>query len=374
MRPRSTATSRSRTVLITGAAGFTGVNLVRAFARAGDAVVAVDRIPADGRGVMFWYEERKWRYLRASRRTPREERRDAALPDRAIDIAIHAAAVTNPRGEEEIERASDSVSANAGATVNLMRWAQRARPSRVIYLSSSSPYGARLKGSEPLDETAPVEPDNVYAITKYAGELLALRLGKTAGVQVALARFTSAYGPMERTTLDRRHVSVIAGWCAQAMRCEAVVADLAQPPRDYTYVDDVAAAIAALATPVLLHCCTTSRPGRFGCREMIAALGEQFPGMRVSFVGEESAPDSLRRPLSPERLRAETGWSPRYDIRSGLGVRCRPAALTALAVLVTGSAIQRDKYGTTAWSLRKSLGGISILPPVVLAYSYPRER
>ena len=186
--------------------------------------------------------------------------------------------------------------------------------------TGSFPYGALLKGNEPLDETSPVEPDNVYAITKYAGELLALRLEEAGGSagrgRPASPRPTDRWNAPRR--IERTFPSSRVGAPKQCAARRSSPS-LAQPPRDYTYVDDVTAALAALAMPAFLQyeLYNISTGIALDCREMIAALGEQFPGMRVSFLGEGGGLGSSRRPLSAEQL-AETGWSPRYDIRSGL--------------------------------------------------------
>ena len=239
-----------------------------------------------------------------------------AVSGDAIDVVVHAAAVTNPRGDEEIARAADSIAVNVGATVNVARWASDVGAGRFVYVSTGSPYGRHLEGSEPLDESAGDDPENVYAITKLAGEQIALRLGNLLKMQVVIARFTSAYGPMERTTPDRAHTSIVHGWFESAMADNEVVVDRRQVPRDYTYIDDVVDAILALAiAPDLRHALYNVSTGLpLGYPEMIAMLAELQPGLRVRYVGETGGGE--RRPLSISRIRADTGWIPKHDFRA----------------------------------------------------------
>src|SRR5262249_8593961 len=135
------------------------------------------------------------------------------LPTKPLDVVIHAAAVTNVGEGEEIGRATDAISVNIGGTANVLIWAFKARPARVVYISSSSVYGTIIGDGEPIDESWPTQPTNLYGISKFAGEQIAFRIGRLSEVPVIAARLVGPFGPMERTTADRSRLSPICTWC-----------------------------------------------------------------------------------------------------------------------------------------------------------------
>ena len=307
-----------RTTLITGATGFTGINLVRRFAEAGDRVIAVDRVAPDAAVHLFLQgHEDRVQFVEADLCATGWE---GSLPSGPIELVVHAAAVTNQREDEEVPRAGDAIAVNVGATLDLVRWASAVRPARFVYISTGAPYGRALDGAGLIDETTPANPVNVYAVTKFAGELVALRLAGLSGLPAVAIRLPSQYGPMERATPDRTRLSLLQRWCNAAVRGERIKVNSQQLPRDYTYVPDGAQAVYALATAPTLHHelynVSTEMPLTY--REILAALEDVIPGIQIEPV-EDAAPDrSDRRPLSAQRLRSDTGWEPKYDIRSGI--------------------------------------------------------
>jgi nucleoside-diphosphate-sugar epimerase len=304
-------------VLITGANGFVGSNLVRHLAGAGHHVLALDRSHPD---------DLVRRYLAAAsdrvaftQADLSEPRWHEAVPAQSMDVVIHAAAVTNVGQREEIARAGDAVAANIGGTLNVLTWALTAKPARIIHLSSSAVYGTILDPGEPVDEKRLCEPSSIYGTTKVAAERIALRFREGAGLPLVAARLAGPYGPMERQTADRKRLSPIHAWCEAAITGATLSIHRGTLPRDWIYVKDTAMAIEQLAfAPTLRHAVyNVSSGSAFTCDDIIAALRALVPGLRTEAV-EEDAVNLIARPISSQRLRADTGWAPRHDLQSGL--------------------------------------------------------
>jgi nucleoside-diphosphate-sugar epimerase len=306
-----------RNVLITGACGFIGSNLVKHFAEAGEHVVALDRAVADPllRAYLGPAIDRvSFVGADISDRCWHE-----ALPGATIDLAVHAAAVTNVADGEEIGRAVDAVAVNIGGTANFVAWALSARPSRVIHISSSAVYGSILDGGAPIDETQPTLPANLYGITKLAAEQVAFQLARLSGLPLVAARLVGPFGPMERPSADRTRLSPVHAWCDAAARGEELIVHDGYLPRDYLYVADTAAAVHRLATTRTLHhdVYNVSAGIAVASRDFIAALRQVVPTLRWSAV-DAPAVNLISRSISNARLIGDTGWHPRYDLRGAL--------------------------------------------------------
>src|SRR5262249_19847817 len=121
----------------------------------------------------------------------------------------------------------------------------------------------------------------------------------------------------ERATPDRTRLSVPQRWCNAAVRGEPVQVNRAQLPRDYTYIADGADAVYRLAlAPSLQHDLYNVSAERSITVEMLLdALRQAVPDLTVSYLEDTTPNRADRRPLSAARLRTETGWAPRHDVR-----------------------------------------------------------
>ena len=138
------------TLLITGASGFVGVNLVEAALARGEHVVAValDALPAPA--------------LRAFAALPGRldavtgDVLDASLIEDVFarfhpDRVVPAAALT-PGATQERPRAERTLMVNIAGVARVLEAAARHGVKRVVYPSSGSVYGANAFGPGPLDE------------------------------------------------------------------------------------------------------------------------------------------------------------------------------------------------------------------------------
>jgi len=227
--------SRPERVLVTGAAGFIGSNLVDRLLAEGREVVGLDSFDP------FYAEDQKQRNLAAalSRSTFKLVRGDIRSADTVeslfdkmrFDSVVHLAALAGVR--PSLERPAVYADVNAHGTSVVLEAAVKHGNPRVVFASSSSVYGERKDG--PFRETDPVErPISPYAATKRAGELVAHTFHHAHGLSVTCARIFTAYGPRQRPDLAIRKF-------AERMfegRSVPVFGD-GHSLRDFTYIDDL---------------------------------------------------------------------------------------------------------------------------------------
>lgn len=163
-------------VLITGGAGFLGINLCRYLLARGYNVRSLDVAPFD-------YPERN------AVQTFRGDVRDPRMVERAmadVDIVIHAAAALPLSTRHEI------LSVDVDGTRTLLQQALKQRVSRFIFISSTAVYG--IPDHHPLRETDALQGVGPYGKAKIAAEALCSEY-RALGLCVPVLRPKSFVGP-----------------------------------------------------------------------------------------------------------------------------------------------------------------------------------
>lgn len=166
----------SKTYLVTGGAGFLGINMVRYLLARGHAVVSLDIAPFD-------YPERD-RICEVV-----GDIRNRADVDRAmqgVDLVVHTAAAL------PLYKAADIYSTDIDGLRTVLESAQAQGVERVIHVSSTAVYG--IPDHHPLLEDDPLQGVGPYGEAKVAAEEVCLAFRKR-GMCVPIIRPKSFVGP-----------------------------------------------------------------------------------------------------------------------------------------------------------------------------------
>lgn len=297
---------RSRTILVTGGAGFVGSNLARLLVERGDRVRVLDDLSIGSRRYLDGLEV---------------ELVGASLADEAavehaltgVDAVVHLAAragipdsVADPIGTFE---------ANVRQTVALLDALRRAGVERFVFASSNAAAGSH---PPPMTEDEFPAPTSPYGASKLAGEAYCQAFAATYGLVATSLRFANAYGPR---SLHKK--SVVAAWLRAALAGEPlVIHGDGQQTRDFVFVDDVGRAIlAVLDAPAKLV-----RGERFlvgtGVETTVldlAATLERAVGTRLERRFLPARAGDLRRNVgSVAKIGTRLGWRARVDLATGL--------------------------------------------------------
>jgi UDP-glucuronate 4-epimerase len=310
-------------VLITGGAGFVGLNLAEALLARGEAVVVFGQeaaLPAPAAAAFARLPGR----LEVVQGDVRDAAALAALfRAHPIDRVFPFAAITAGPARE----AADPhlvLDVNLGAVLATLQAARDAGGvRRVVLPSSAAVYGESAYAHALLDEVAtPCAPIALYGVTKFAVERAGLRLAGLWGLSAVAARIGATFGPWERDTGLRDTLSAHLAIAQAAARGEAAVFPEVIPAYDWVYVRDLVAGLLVLLDhPAPPHPVVNLASGRDWAPDWVAAaqgLSRAFPG----FSARQGAAPNIRlneaRPRGVMALAraADFGWSPRFTPQS----------------------------------------------------------
>lgn len=293
-------------VLVTGAAGFFGRALVRAFARGGDHVVAADILPPDQFAPRSGTPSDRLEYVVLDVGDPEAWSSAVTGP---VDGIVHAAALT-PSIQEAKEDPSKLVRVNLAGTLNALEFARKENLAKFLFVSSAGVYNQFEE--EVLTEADADGGFSLYGSAKLAAEIMLFRYADMFGFDAGAIRPTSMYGPAEEFRNTRPFVTQ-AKQLADAAMDGAPVRVIGLDDRcDWVFVDDVAEGAHRFYSGDMdrrSFAFSSGNPIPF--RDVLDAAVASF-GVVVDEGAEtliDATPDRATT-ISCDKARAELGWNP----------------------------------------------------------------
>lgn len=233
----------NKTILITGAAGFIGSNLVMELLRTLEQVhiVGLDNVNdyydvsikewrlAEIQKLADQYSDSRWTFIRGN------------IADRALieycfaeyhfDIVVNLAAQAGVR--YSITNPDVYIESNILGFYNILEACRRHPVAHLVYASSSSVYGTN-KTIPYSTEDKVDNPVSLYAATKKSNELMAHAYSKLYNIPSTGLRFFTVYGPAGRPDM------AYFGFTNKLIKGETIqIFNYGNCKRDFTYVDDI---------------------------------------------------------------------------------------------------------------------------------------
>ena len=310
-----------RHVVVTGAAGLLGVDVITQARKRGSQVVAID----DG-------SAGTWQRLTAFQDDEgvRCCRIDICDLDALADVwptngsadVVHLAArhfipdcQANPSAARRI---------NVQGTANVLAMAEARAARRLILASTADVYAT---GTEPHDDDDPVSPATVYGQTKAKAEsLVAAAASRSPRTSFLCARLFNLYGP------DPTVEHLIPAIIEQATAGELVRVGNLDSIRDYVYVEDAAKALTELLSGTASGALNVGT-GKGTSGHRVVRLVGQILQKELVTVEDAKRMRAIDRPnlvASPRRLRALLPWWPATSLEEGLARILRRDGSTGL--------------------------------------------
>jgi UDP-glucuronate 4-epimerase len=303
--------------LVTGGAGFIGSHVCERLLLSGQAVWAFDDLNN------FYDPRLKRRNLREIQALGKPFKFvKGSLASRAalaellgsvkFDQIIHLAARAGVRPSLEEPALYQRV--NVEGTVNLLEAARNARVRKIIIASSSSVYGVNSK--VPFAESDPIfSAISPYAASKLACEALGHVYHHVYGMDVAMVRFFTVYGPRQRPDLAIHKFTKLI----HAGKPIPVFGDPNRSGRDYTYITDIVDGVIACTRKEFGYEIINLGGSRAVKLSRLVELLESALGRKARIDRQPPQPGDVPMTCADiGKARAKLGYRPRVKIEAGI--------------------------------------------------------
>ncbi len=288
---------QNKTVLVTGAAGFIGSNLVLELLKTvpNVHVVGIDNMndyydPAlkeyrlgEIEKTVADHPETSWDFAYGN--IADKELINSLFEEFKFDVVVNLAAQAGVR--YSIENPDAYIEANLIGFYNILEACRHYPVEHLVYASSSSVYGSNKKIPYSTDDKVD-NPVSLYAATKKSNELMAHAYSKLYNIPSTGLRFFTVYGPAGRPDM------AYFGFTNKLLKGETIkIFNYGNCKRDFTYVDDIVEGVKRVMT-----CAPEKENGEDGL---------PIPPYRVYNIGNNSPENLLDFVdiLQQELIRAE---------------------------------------------------------------------
>lgn len=300
-------------LLVTGAAGFIGLNFVHlALKDPSVSVTVIDALTyaSHPEEMKKLYSHPRFRFIKGN--IANEQELEMAF-DRHYDSIIHFAAESHV--DNSIQNASLFIETNISGTYQLLLNMLKGRAAKMIHISTDEVYGTLEAGQSAFTENSPLMPNNPYSATKASSDLLVRSFRETYKLPVITTRCSNNYGPYQHS---EKFIPTIV---RKALNNEKIpVYGDGLQIRDWLYVEDHCRAIRLIL-----------EKGRLGevynigggnektnievVKHILDLLGK--PDSLIEYVEDRKGHDR-RYAIDSSKLQSELGWKQEAPLEQAL--------------------------------------------------------
>src|SRR3989338_866319 len=301
--------SGSRHILVTGATGFIGLNLI-------------DKLLKDTNDYIYALSNRQ--YLPNIYKDIPPNRLKSYLGDlsdfksiRRIVTETKPEYVVHLGGMVDLDRSHkvviSCVESNIKGTVNLLESIRGLGVKRFVFCSTTEVYGER---DAPFVETQEADVISPYSITKLSGEMFCRLYFKLYGVPAVILRLSNIYGPWQK---KQRLIPMII---LAALKGEDILLDSGDRIKDFCYVSDVVEALlGSLDSDKAINEIINIGSGK-GVEIRVVAeavVKETNSGSKIILrPGMSRALENKVCYCDCNKAQETLGWTPKVDLKKGL--------------------------------------------------------
>lgn len=303
-------------VLITGGVGFIGSALARRLVGLGAHVTLVDSLIPDYGGNLANISDIADR-VRVNISDVRD-RHSLRYLVAGCDYLFNLAGQTSHL--DSMKDPFTDLDINCVAQLSILEVCRQYAPNvKIVFASTRQIYGKPTYS--PTDEAHLLRPVDVNGVNKMAGEWYHILYNNVYGVRATALRLTNTYGPAMRVKDARQ--TFLGIWVRRVLENQEIEVWGGKQLRDFTYVDDAAAAM-------LLAAISPDADGEVynlggECRISLSALADMLVEVagQGKIVTREFPADRQRIDIGDyyadwSKIQRDLGWEPSVPLREGL--------------------------------------------------------
>lgn len=304
----------SKTVLVTGCAGFIGSHLVEKLIKKKYKVIGIDNFNTyydpkiKERNIASFAKSKNFKLYKGD--ILDEKFLEDVFLKNKIDYIVHLAARAGVR--PSIDEPLLYADVNKTGTLNLLTYAVRFKIKKFLFGSSSSVYGNNEK--VPFSEDDYISSiTSPYGASKRAAEVFIETFSKMYKLKSIILRFFTVYGPRGRPDMAPYIFTkeVIEGALIQQFGKGS--------SRDYTYIDDIVDGILlALESDLSFEIINLGNSKPIELSDFIKTIERVTGKKAVVEITESRAGDVTRTWASVEKARKLLDWKSKIDLEEGL--------------------------------------------------------
>lgn len=295
-------------ILITGGAGFIGSAIIPVLQKAGHELFVIDDLSFGKREFIEMDDEHF--FLQDIRdETGVKQTLARVRPEVLVHLAaIHFIPYCNAHPFE-------SADINIRGTMNVLKACKEVSSLQKVFFASTAAVYPIC--DEAVGEDYPVEPLDIYGLTKLTGEYLFKNYYLETGVSTIICRFFNAFGPNET---NPHLIPEIEQQIKSGLR--TIKLGNLTPKRDFIHTYDMATAVnKLLATGISgYEIFNLGRGIEYSVTEIVDAFARQLRE-HITIEIEEARVRKVERMhllANVDKLKQVTGWEPRWGIDEGI--------------------------------------------------------
>ncbi|MGE7604911.1 dTDP-glucose 4,6-dehydratase [Peribacillus sp. NPDC097675] len=186
---------RSLNLLITGGAGFIGLNFVHYLLKsASHQITVMDSLTYASHPdeIQELTSNPKFRFIKGNIANKNDLN---AVMDQQYEAIIHFAAESHV--DNSIQNADDFIQTNIVGTYELLQQLKTGAAKKMIHVSTDEVYGTLTPAQDPFTELSPLSPNNPYSATKASSDLLVRAYYETFKLPLMTTRCSNNFGPFQ---------------------------------------------------------------------------------------------------------------------------------------------------------------------------------
>ncbi|MFS0654012.1 dTDP-glucose 4,6-dehydratase [Bacillus sp. 179-C3.3 HS] len=303
----------TKSYLITGGAGFIGLNFVKQMLQESNVRLTVfDKLTyASHPDEMDDLSKLShFRFIKGDITLQHELDR---VFDEAYDAIIHFAAESHV--DRSIESAEPFIHTNVLGTYRMLEAVLKGKAKKLIHISTDEVYGDLDRDEPAFTEQTPISPNNPYSASKASSDLLVKSFIHTHQLPAMITRCSNNYGPYQH---EEKFIPTII---RKALNGEKIpIYGDGQQIRDWLYVEDHARAIQQI-----VESGTTGQVYNIGggnektnldvTKKILTHLGISHD--QIAFIQDRKGHDR-RYAIDASRLKRELGWTQATSFDEGI--------------------------------------------------------